>query len=73
MPASAAAISEAILRLKSALVTDNDSERHADVIRAAKEKLANVKLFNALTHTLELAISSRSTSLLEGAITAANE
>ena len=73
MPASAAAISEAILRLKSALVTDNDSSRHADAILAAKEKLEDVNKFNKLKHLLDLAIASRSTSLLEEAITAGNE
>ena len=73
MPASAAAISEAILRLKNALVTDNDSSRHADAIRAGKEKLADLSKFNKLKHSLDLAIASRSTSLLEEAITAANE
>ena len=68
---SAAAITAALKRLKCCLVNDNDSSRHADVIRAADEKFHLILDFDKHVHSLNAAISAKRMAMLDSEIEAA--
>ena len=72
-PPSAPDIALALESLKGCLVNDNDSSRHADVIRAADERFHLILDFDKHVDRLKAAISAKRIVMLDSEIEASSK